>query len=455
MRAVCAGARHGVKRACHGGRGLRSAIAILRRVLLLACAGVALAGCGRINARQQPAEIVYWTGWSGHELEAQQRLVDSFNRTHPAIHVRILTQFSSTGSYEKIRIAFAGGATPDLMSTVWANELPAYALRGVLEPLDGYLAAAGRSVDREFTPGVARMLQVAGHVYGLAVTTNAAFIVYNKQMFRAAGLDAERPPRTLAELDAAAAACTRYDSAGRFVRYGFRPEGLETWAYVFGGHWVDPTTGRLTANDPHNVAALTWMASYSKRYDIRRLDAFRSTYGSNDSANGPFLVGKMAMWATGEWSEEFIRRYAPTIPYGWFPLPPPPGGRPETSTAGGSIFVIPAACQHKREAWEFLNWLTSPAQVTSFCWAIKNCPPLRAAASDPRFNADPMFRFAVKLVNGPNTFGPPGVPDAPTYAQEIARAEDAGMHGGDPQRLLDDLQRRMTRDLAETMADLR
>jgi multiple sugar transport system substrate-binding protein len=415
-----------------------------------------LPGCGpRGGSSGGPTEVVYWTGWSGHELQAQQRLVAEFNRTHPAIHVRILTQFNSSGSYQKIRIALAGGATPDVMSTVWANELPAYALRGVLAPLDGFLQGSGRDVDREFTPGVARMLHVNGHVYGLSVTTNANFILYNKAIFRDAGLDPDHPPTTTDEMDRAAKACTKYSSSGQFIRYGFRPEALETWAYVFGGRWYDPATGRITADDPHNLAALRWMSSYAKHYDIRRLDAFTSTFGSNETVNGPFFVGKIAMWATGEWSEEFIRRYAPHLDYGWFPLPVPPGGRSQTTTAGGSVFVIPAASKHPREAWEFLNWLTQVHAVSEFCWSIKNCPPLRAAGTDPRFQSDPMFHFAIGLVNGQNSFGPPPIPNAPTYSREISRVEDAAMHGGDPEALLHDLQRRMSEDLQETESDLR
>ncbi len=413
-----------------------------------------MVGCARNGSPSVPTEIVYWTGWSGHELETQQQLIAEFNRTHPRIRVRLLTQFNSEGSYQKVRIAFAGGATPDVMSTVWANELTAYAMRDVLTPLDAYLRRSGRDLDREFTPGVARMLCVNGHVYGLAVTTNANFILYNKRIFREAGLDPDHPPRTTDELDRAATACTRYDTQGHFLRYGFRPEGLEMWAYVFGGRWYDPVTGRLTADDPHNLAALRWLASYAHRYDIRRLDAFRATFGSNETVSGPFFVGKMAMWATGEWSEEFLRRYAPGMEYGWFALPAPPGGRANTTTSGGSIFVIPAACRHKAEAWEFLNWLTGRYAVSRFCAGIKNCPALKAAGQDPRFQQDPIFRFAVALVNEQNSFGPPPVPIAPTYSREITRAEDAAMHGGDPQALLDDLQRRMTRDLDETLSDL-
>lgn len=410
-------------------------------------------GCGR-TTRDGATEIVYWTGWSGHEFHVQSRLVEEFNRTHPDIRVRILSQFGNSG-YQKVRIAFAGGSTPDVMSTVWADELASYARRGVLAPLDERLKAAGRDLEREFTPGVARMLRVKGKVYGLAATTNTLFIAYNRAIFREAGLDPDRPPRTIDELDRAAMACTSYDAGGNFVRYGFRPGGLGTWAYVFGGRWYDPDRDVVTANDPRNVAALRWLASYSHRYDIRKMEAFQTTFGSTETPNGPFFVGKVAMWLTGEWADQYIRRYAPKLEWGWFPLPHPPGGRANTTASGGSVFVIPAACRHKEEAFTFLSWLTSPRPVEEFCLRIGNVPPLIAAGNMPSFQQDPLRRFAVQLAQGANSFGPPPIPIWPTYAREIGRAEEAATLGGkDPQALLDGLQRRMAKELARAEREL-
>lgn len=412
------------------------------------------AGCARRTA-SGPTEIVYWTGWSGAEFDVQKQLVDEFNRTHPQIHVRLLSQFGNSG-YQKVRIAFAGGATPDVMSTVWAEELASYAMRGVLTPLDTSMRRSGRDLDREFVPGFARMLRVEGHVYGLAATNNTSFIAFNRQIFREAGLDPDHPPRTIAELDAAAQACTRYDRKGNFLRYGFRPGGLQLWAYVFGGGWYDPATRRITANSPQNLAALTWMASYSKRYDLKKMQAFQTTFGSNETPNGPFYVGKVAMEVTGEWEREFVKRYAPTLDWGWFALPAPPGGRPNTTGAGGSIFVIPAASKHKEAAWEFLNWFTSPHAAREFGWKIKNLPPLIAVMKDPLFQTDPLYRFTTPIARGQNSFGPPPIPIWPTYSREITRVEEAALlGGGDPRRLLDDLQRRMEQELAQTLEELR
>ncbi len=427
--------------------------ALLARILPATTAGMvtsALAGC--TNGGGQ--EIIYWTGWSGSELNAQEKLVSDFNNGNPRVRARILTQFGPSG-YQKVRIAFAGGATPDVMSTVWAEELASYALRGVLTPLDAYLARSGRDLEREFTPGVARMLQVDGKVYGLAVTTNTTFIAYNKAIFREVGLDPERPPRTIEEFDLAAKLCTKTAANGGYERYGIRPTVLALWAYVFGGQWYDPETRTITANHPNNIRALEWMRTYSKNYDLRRMQAFETTFGSNETPSGPFFVGKVAMWQTGEWAQESIRRYAPDLDWGWFALPSPPEGRENVTGAGGSVFVIPAACKNKDAAWAFLNWITLPDPVEKFCTAVHNVPPLIEVGKRPYFQNDPLYRFCVPIAQGQNSFGPPPIPTWPTFNREIGRVEEKVMLGGaDPKTTLDALQRAMEKELRQTMREV-
>lgn len=430
---------------------------------LLLPAATAVGGASALTAGCAPSpgaasdgrrEIVYWTGWSGDELGEQERLIADFNRQSPRVRARVVTQFGQSG-YQKVRIAFAGGATPDVMSTVWAEELAGYALRGVLTPLDDYLKRSGRDVDREFTPGVARMLRVGGKVYALAVTTNTTFIAYNRAIFREVGLDPENPPRTIAELDRAAQLCTQQDPRGGYTRYGFHPAGLALYAYVFGGQWYDTATGRVTADHPGNLAALEWLQSYSKNYDIRRMQAFETTFGSNETPSGPFFVGKIAMWQTGEWAQQFIRRYAPGLDWGWFPLPAPPGGRTHVTSAGGSVFVIPAACPDKEAAWEFLNWITSPGPVGQFCAAVHNVPPLIAVGRTPYFQNDPLYRFCIPIAQGQNAFGPPPIPIWPTYNREIGRVEEKVTLGGaDPRQALAELQQAMEKELADAREDL-
>ncbi len=412
-------------------------------LLALAVLATVLPGCRDARGQEGPVEIVYWTGWSGNELEIQQALVDEFNRKHPEIRVRMLSVF---GSYQKVRIAFAGGDTPDLCSAVWSDELAGYAMRGALTPLDDFMEASGRTAD-EWMPGAWDMLQYHGHTWGLMSTINSHFIVYNKDAFEREGLSV---PKDLDGFDRVNEALMVQDERGSYKSYGMRPSGLLMWAYVFGGHWFEHETGTVTANHPKNVEALRYLQKFAETHDIRRMEVFESTFGSMETPSGPFFTGKQKMLYTGSWIGESIRRYAPEgFRYGYFATPPPEGGRPNCSTLGGSVFVIPAASKNKQEAWTFLNWFVSPDVNRRWCDAILNASPLKAAAESPKMQSDPLLRFSAMIQGGPNAFGPPQMPIWPAYVTAITRAEDQAVHAGkDPKELLDGVQRQIEREWA-------
>ena len=54
-------------------------------------------------------------------------------------------------------------------------------------------------------------------------------------------------------------------SAGNIERVGLLPSNIQWWGIVFGGIFYDEENQQITANDPKNVAALEWMASYWER----------------------------------------------------------------------------------------------------------------------------------------------------------------------------------------------
>lgn len=284
----------------------------------IACALLLVAGqpgSAETHAPRGPVEIVYWTGWSGHELEIQRGLIEKFEKANPNIKVRIMTV---AGSYEKVTISLAAGNPPDLMSAVWLEELASYAMRGALRPLDDYAKASGRNYQEEYIPGLGHAIEYHGHIWGLMVSTASQFTMGNSKVFREAGLDPAKPPLTFDELDAANEKMAKFDAAGNLVRFGWRPNSLLLAAHVFGGEWYDRKTGKVTANHPKNVEALRYMSSYAKKYDPRKLMAFEDMLsGANlgyvsDIGNFAGLFnGHAGLLFTGDWAQQFIDRFAP------------------------------------------------------------------------------------------------------------------------------------------------
>jgi ABC-type glycerol-3-phosphate transport system substrate-binding protein len=430
---------------CHAGLSRAKTTAIAVAALL--CATLAS------SQNPEPVEIAYWTGWSGHELAVQRKLVAKFEAAHPGIRVRIMTV---AGSYEKVSISFAAGNPPDLMSSMWIDDLAGYAMRGALVPLDEFLRESGRDIDREYVPGVARALRYRGQTWGMMVTVNAQFVLANRAMLESAGIDPDRPPTTLSELDDMNKRLMRTDMAGNLVQFGWRPNDLITMAHVFSGKWYDPESRTVTANHPRNVEALRYMADYGKRYNAQKLLAYENAlsgtnlgYVSDIGNFAGMFGGHAAMLLSGEYCEEFITRYAPKdFRYTIFEIPAPAGGRQHAFNVGGSVFVIPRDARHPREAWEFLNFLSSPEAVKEFCAGIKNMPPLRDLLDDPEFNKSPILKFSASLLMSENAFSPPGMPVWSYYMSEIRRAQEAAfLSGRDPATLLIEVQRKVQEQL--------
>jgi multiple sugar transport system substrate-binding protein len=388
-------------------------------------------------------ELVYWHGWTGFEEAMLQKLVDRFNREHPDIHVKAV---SVMGSYQKVRLVFASGSGPDALSACWWEEMASYAARGVIEPLDSYMKASNWD-ERDLMPAFRKYLQYKGHYYGLIHGPNSYFVAYNKKAFRECGVT--KLPETLDEFEDAIAKTTQRRADGSYVRYGMRPSNLVLWGYVFGGKWYDEKTGKITANDPKNVEALRWLVKMSKKYDINKMEAFEQTFGNSMSGNNAFFSGKQTMVFIGEWIDEYAHKYAPNMEWGVFPIPAPPGGRRGVVTLGGSLWVVPSAGKHKKEAWEFISWMCSPQAEREFSAKGGALSCHYSNIGNPAFTRLPVQNFGMHLISSPTSvFGPPPIPTWIQYQAAILNAEDYAVHGSeDPQKLLDNLTVTMQKDL--------
>ena len=167
----------------------------------LALAGLVAAvagGCLR-SRPEHPGRVTvtYWEKWTGFEGEAMQATVDAFNRSQPRIFVKLLT-ISQVD--QKMILATAGGVPSDVAG-LWSYNVNVYADQNALLYLDQYCARA--EISREdYIPCYWEMCRHRGHTWALPSTPASVALHWNKQLFREAGLDPERPPTTIEQLDA-------------------------------------------------------------------------------------------------------------------------------------------------------------------------------------------------------------------------------------------------------------
>jgi ABC-type glycerol-3-phosphate transport system substrate-binding protein len=306
--------------------------------------------------------LEYWEKWSGAEEYAMQSVVNQFNYSQD----RIVVDFLSVGEIEqKTILATAAGDPPDI-SGVFRSNVFSLADRNALTPLDDFIRKDGSTTD-QFLSRYARAYSSLGtyrdKLWALPSTPTTCALFWNKDLFRAAGLDPEKPPRTLAELDSMSAKLTRRDSSGDLTQVGFLPQASSGWIWAFpqwfGGQLFDGQNVTIGSN-PDNLKAFRWLENYSKNYGVEALRRMSSSFGQLASQQDPFMSGQVAIIFDGVWRSHFIRQFAPGMNYGVAGWPEAQPGITDFTIADGDMLVIPRGAKHPREAWEFLRFVSSP-----------------------------------------------------------------------------------------------
>ncbi|HOJ88634.1 MAG TPA: ABC transporter substrate-binding protein [Pseudothermotoga sp.] len=339
-------------------------------------------------------EITFWHSMTNPvERESIAGAVAEFNKTHPNIKVNIVIVPGSETEITKLMTAVAGGTGPDIyyLDRFTVAQRAAY---GVLEPLEDYLVQLGYDIGKlkeEFFNFAIEECQWNNKMWALPWDTDNRALYYNKKLFKEAGLDPNKPPVTLEELEIYAEKLTK-KTAGRYTQVGFIPWAFQgwhyTWGWAFGGNFYDAQRQKLIfADDPRIVKAFEWLGDWAKKYNIKELEAFVSSFGmsfSGASIGGaepinPFLAGKLAMVVDGNWLLAQILQLAPKdFEFGIAPIPAPAYGEKNSTWAGGWSLVIPKGAKHPKEAAEFIHYMATKGQI-KFAIDTQHLPTLKEA----------------------------------------------------------------------------
>jgi multiple sugar transport system substrate-binding protein len=421
-------------------------------MLVLLAAALAF-GCG--SEPERVRRIVYWEKWTDFEGKAIDRVVDAFNakerekaRSTPG-YVPIEVQRVTVSRIEqKLLVASAGGNPPDVAG-IYSYLIAAYADKGALVELGPRAAAAGiergNYIEHYYDLGVYK-----GKLWGLPTAPASTALHWNKRLFREAGLDPEKPPVTIEELDAYAEKLTKWEvtlpdgskeirtgylpdvpaSKKRLIQVGFLPSepGWWTyaWGYFFGGTLMTPD-GEVTIDSADNVRAFEWVASYTKKIGADAVKRFRSGFGNFSSPQNPFLSGKIAMEIQGVWMHNFIEKYAPGMQWGAAPFPVP-ADHPKLygrSLAEADMIVIPKGSKHPDEAFEFIRFLSTQEALESLTAGQLKFSPLKEVS--PEFwsrHPHPFIRLFRDLPTRPEVIAPPRTGVYNEFLREIGFAVD-------------------------------
>jgi multiple sugar transport system substrate-binding protein len=315
-----------------------------------------------------------------------QTLTNQFNAEHAGrIHVRTQTTEWSA-YYDRLGAAIAGRHPPDV-AVMHRSVLPAYAKRGLLNPLGPALRNAG--VEWEDVLPVGRDgVTVDGLVYGLPFDLHALLWHVNGELFVRAGLtDARgRPilPRTPSEL-VQHARQMKLRTGRRYFAIPSRTDPMPGWNFA---QWVWQQNAELLAPDLksprlHSEAAQRALELMSTLYRERFADPSEDYAGAEES----FLSGRAAVILNGTWTvdaySDAARKPASALKR-YYAMAPPQLFAAPAAWSDSHVWVIPRSEKRSAEQNEAAVLFLAFLFRHNAAWARTGHLPVRKSVLESR-----------------------------------------------------------------------
>lgn len=370
--------------------------------------------------------IVFWYGATQDERVAYERMIAEFEAENPDIKVNAM--LVPMGYIErKLILSIAGGVPPDVVR-FYAHLGGELMSRGALEPLDE-LARRDKFDLQDFYNVGLEQNTYQGKLYGIPWVLSPNALFYNKKMFREAGLDPERPPRTWAELEQYAMKLTRRDEKGLLTQVGFadflyNPNNFSLYLWQSDGELLAPDGRSARFDSPEGRYALHWMKSFLTKEagGVRQLQVFSANF--KGATQDPFGMGKIAMRIDSPFRIPDLGKYFPDLEYGVAGIPY--NKEPAIEVVGNSL-VIPKGSKHREAAWKFVKFASSPKQLAAICKVAGRIPARESVAKSPEFYSDPIRKaFIDQLPYGRSI---PVVPGWQEVGSELGRNIEQALKG--------------------------
>lgn len=277
-------------------------------------------------------------------------LAEDLQKAMPEIKV-VYREIQFGDLMSEVMRAFSVGKAPD----IFAVDNPDQAIlssRGALLQLDDYVKASASLKKENYFPGPLASASWDGKLFGIPKATNTIALYYNKDMFKAKGLDPENPPKTWDELTAAARKLN--DPANNVYGIAFSAKANEEGTFQFLPFAQMAGADYKTLNSEGGVKALTlWKTFLDEKL------ASPDTIGRSQwVSTATFNAGNTAMAISGPWE---INRMLKDAKFDWGVtlLPTATAGGTRASAMGDYNWVIFKSTKHPKEAFKALEFFAA------------------------------------------------------------------------------------------------
>ncbi|SNZ03271.1 carbohydrate ABC transporter substrate-binding protein, CUT1 family [Terribacillus aidingensis] len=289
-----------------------------------------------------------------------ENMASLYEKSHPLVRIQTETVGGISDDFSDLKTQMAIGQGPDIFTNV------GYAATG--EWLDYLVDLSEESWVGDARPDTLAPVTVEGKVYGMPMNIEGFGVIYNKELFRKAGVD--QPPKTFKELEAA---------AQKLNQYGVTPFAngyYEEWKL---GHHLTSLAFAEQSNPEAFIESLS-----DNRTSFTDSDSFRNllrfvdltlTYGNPHAATADYYTemdafrsGEAAMVVQGNWVEPLLENQVPKLEVGMFPIPLDNDGDAQLVTGVPSYWVVNKQSGEAeiREAKRFLRWMAESAEGRRF-----------------------------------------------------------------------------------------
>ena len=337
---------------------------------ILALAAIVVAACGSTPATTPSATLgalsgdVRISGWSSTPTE-DALLTDSiaaFKAANPSVNVKWEPIAQDYETVLKTNLAAGTEADVFYADIGWIDSLMK---TGKLLALDDLMAKTGTKTS-DFVPALINAFSYNGKVYGIPKDFNTLGLVYNKDLFKAAGVAEPTNDWTWTDLQTAAKKLT----SGSVVGLSLPADAARFMPFLW------QAGGDLNAiNNAAGIAAVDYYTGFEAKDSLSKLPSELGMGWAGEA----FEKGKAAMVFEGGWLPADLNNNFKTVNYGVVQMPK--GSAAKSNLIFTVSYSISAKSKNPNAAWALANYLTGSDNQAKVLKAGFALPTRQALAS--------------------------------------------------------------------------
>jgi sn-glycerol 3-phosphate transport system substrate-binding protein len=292
------------------------------------------------------------------------RIVDQmtadFERENPGIKVKPIYAGSYQETIVKAITAHKSG-TPPTTAVLLSTDMFTLIDEDAIVPFDGVDTKA-------YYPAFMANSQTGGKVWGIPFQRSTIVLYWNKELFKEAGLDPNRPPENWKEMLEYAQKLTKRDASGNVTQWGVQipSSGFPYWLFqgltTPNGVELMNAAGTETYFDrPAVIEALQYWVDLGRKHKVMPTGVIEWGTTPKD-----FFERKIAMMWTTTGNLTNVKNNA-KFDFGVAMLPA--AKRRGSPTGGGNFYVFKKATKEQQAAAvKFAQWMTQPERAAQ--WGI-------------------------------------------------------------------------------------